>query len=219
VDVPLGFPKPRELVAALVTSIPGLRLDASSVNAVHEAGNLLESAGWQIEEATPPEITRVNEVFGNLIGADFEVLARQLQPIISDALFEHLMRLCSATSARGLSHAKLHSERARLIREWSGFFLNYPVIVGPNLTRPIWPIDADLNPDTGIALIEQGTQFITLGNALGIPSLAIPMGTTENLPRSILIYADLWREDLCMLAAEAIEDGRPATKPCDPCWQ
>lgn len=219
VDVPLDLPLPREPVAAVVTSIPGLTLDASQVDAVRQAGKLLEAAGWQVEEASPPEIRSVNQVFGNLLAADFEVLAHQIQPIISDTLFEHLMRLCRASSARGLSHAKLHSERARLIREWSGFFSAYPVIVGPNLTRPIWPIDADLDPDTGIALIEQGTQFVTLGNALGIPSLALPMGVAENRPRSVLIYADLWREDLCMHAAEAIENGMTDTKPIDPTWQ
>lgn len=219
VDAPLTFPQPEELVAALVTSIPGLPLDPSSVDAVREAGMLLESAGWHIEEACPPELPLVNEVFGNLLAADVEVLARQLEPVISDALFEHLMRLCRASSARGLSYARLHSERARLIREWSGFFSAYPVVVGPNLTRPIWPIDADLDPETGIALIEQGTQFIAPGNALGIPSLALPMGTAERRPQSILLYADLWREDLCLLAAEAIEIRRPNPAPIDPYWR
>jgi amidase len=219
VDVPLGFSKPRELVAALVTSIPGLSLDALAVNAVREAGILLESAGWQVEEATPPDITRVNEVFGNLLGADFEVMARQLQPIISEPLYDHLMRLCHAPSARGLSPCTLHSERARLIREWSGFFSDYPVIVGPNLTHSIWPIDADLDPDAGIDLIEQATRFITVGNALGVPSLAMPMGNAGNNPQSILLYADLWREDLCMLAADAIESRRPEIRTIDPYWQ
>ncbi len=219
VDVPLEFPLPEEPVAAIITSIPGLTLDASLVEAVRQAGKLLEAAGWQVEEAAPPEINRVNEVFGNLLASDFEVLAHQIHPIISDALFEHLMRLCRASSARGLSHAKLHSERVRLIREWSGFFAAYPIIVGPNLTHPIWPIDADLNPDTGITLIEQATQFITIGNALGIPSLALPMGVAESRPRSVLIYADLWREDLCMHAAEAIESGMTGTQPIDPYWQ
>src|SRR5690606_9496 len=101
--------------------------------------------------------------------------------------------------------AKLYAERSLLILLWSGFFSSYPVILGPNLGCPIWPIDADLDVHTGIELLESATRFVTPGNALGIPSLALPMGMASGAPTGVLIYSDLWREDLCLRAATIIE--------------
>ena len=39
---------------------------------------------------------------------------------------------------------RIHTERSRLIRAWSGFFSGYPVVIGPNWAVPVWPVDADL---------------------------------------------------------------------------
>jgi Asp-tRNA(Asn)/Glu-tRNA(Gln) amidotransferase A subunit family amidase len=63
---------------------------------------------------------------------------------------------------------------------------------------------ADLDPQTGISLLLDTVKVITPGNVLGLPSVALPMGVVDKLPSVILIYADLWREDLCLEAAEII---------------
>jgi amidase len=218
VDAPLTGPQPGELTAALVTSLPGASLDATAIEAVRHAGRLLETAGWQVEEVSPPELTRVDEIFSNLLAAELEALTPQLQPIISDSLHEHLLRLQRFNTSRALPYARLHAERSRLMREWSAFFSAYPVVIGPTLGHPIWPIDADLDPESGLPLLAQATRFVSPGNALGIPSLALPIGPTEDLPCSILIYADLWREDLCLCAAEIIENGVGAPAPVEVRW-
>ena len=46
--------------------------------------------------------------------------------------------------------------------------------------------------------------FITPGNVLGLPAVALPTGVSDGLPAGVQVYADLYREDLCLLAAEAI---------------
>jgi amidase len=125
------------------------------------------------------------------------------------------LRLQQTNASHALTYARVHTERSRLLREWSAFFSAYPVVIGPTLGHPIWPIDADIDPDSGVQRIAQATRFITPGNALGLPSLALPMAITDQLPSSILIYADLWREDLCLRAAEIIEGGVGAAPPID----
>lgn len=210
VDVPLEGPTPDVYRAALVTSLPGTPLEAGTVEAIERAGALLQAAGWEVEEAEPPELIRVNEVFGRLLATDLSVLAYQLQPVVSEALFAHLVRITKKYPLHEASNHRIHTERSRLMRAWSGFFAEYPVVIGPNWATPFWPIDADLDPTKGLALIEETVRFVTPGNILGIPCVALPMGRTHGLPLGIQIYADLWREDLCLKAAEVIEVGMMA---------
>jgi len=84
------------------------------------------------------------------------------------------------------------------------------------LTCPPWPLNADLDPSTGLDLLERATRFILPASALGLPVVALPMSVSGGLPAGIQIYADLWREDLCLEAAEIIEQGAPITGPIDP---
>ncbi|MCK6590668.1 MAG: hypothetical protein L6Q76_24160 [Polyangiaceae bacterium] len=216
VDVPLEGPEPEAYRAALVTKLPGAPLEASTLAAIERAGDLLQTAGWEVEEAVPPDLTGVNEVFGKLLAADLAVMAHQTRAFLTDELFEHLMRICKANKLQEGSHYRIHVERSRLIRAWSGFFSEYPVVVGPCWARPVWPVDADLNPQSGIALLKDTVRFITPGNVLGIPCVALPMGMADGLPTGIQIYSDLWREDLCLAAAEVIEAGVPMPSPIEP---
>jgi amidase len=215
VDAPLVGPVPAERAAAIVTSLPGATLPASALSAIHRAAELLQAAGWEVEEVTPPDLQRVLDVFACLLAGDARVLQRQLEPFVSDSLLQHLQRLADIDNNAQLSDFTLHTERSRLTREWSQFFAAYPVLIGPNLATPIWPLDADLNPATGIQLIGDATRFIAPANVLGFPSLALPMGLVDNLPTSILIQADLWREDLCLDVARLLEAQLPANRPVD----
>lgn len=213
VDVPFTGYMPSERNVALVTALPGTPLPDSAVAAVNAAGEMLAAAGWNVEQATPPELPRVLDIFACLLAKEVGILAHQLEPIISDSLFGHLQRLVDAGANARLSDFTVHTERSRLIREWSHFFAAYPVVVGPNLATPIWQADADLHPRTGIPLISDATRFIAPANVLGFPSLAMPMGLVEGLPTSVLICADLWREDLCLEAAGMIEAQLPQALP------
>ena len=216
VDVPLDGPTPRERRAALVTRVPGCSLEPAAIAALERAGRELEAAGWLVEEQAPPELARVNELFAQLLATDLDVIRRELEPFLSDALSGHLLRLCRRAKRAETSNLRLHSERSRLGRAWSAFFSEYPIVVGPNWGRALWRPDADLDAASGIALLEETTAFITPGNVLGLPSLALPMGLAEGLPTSVLIYADLWREDLCLEAAALIESSRPPLLPIEP---
>jgi len=216
VDAPLAGAEPEARRAALVTALPGEPLPAATVAAIERAGASLAAAGWHVESATPPELTRVSDVFAKLLATDLSIIAPQAQPVISEALFEHLMRMCHSARLPEASNYRLHSERSRLAREWSRFFAEYPVVIGPNWSVPIWPTDADLDPEHGIERLRQTVRFITPGNALGLPSVVLPMGVVNGLPTSAQIYADLWREDLCLAAAETIEAARGPIGPVDP---
>ena len=114
----------------------------------------------------------------------------------------------------------MDAERSRLSRLWSVFFVEHPVVIGPTWTWLPFNHDADLDPETGMALLTDTLRFITPDNLLGIPAACVPFGVEGDvdggLPRGVKIYADRWREDVVLAAAEIVEAAMPPTGPIDP---
>jgi amidase len=216
VDVPLEGPAPETRRAALVSRMPGGDIPAATLREIERAGSLLEQAGWEVEEAVPPELEQVTQIWGNVISLDFSVLVPLISPMITPELHEILSQLIRKFDASNLPNSAIHTERSRLTRLWSGFFSTYPVVIGPTWTRLPWAFDADLDPETGLDLLIDTMRFITPGNVLGLPSVALPTGTADGVPTGIQIYADLWREDLALAAAEVVEAGVETPTPIDP---
>ena len=216
VDVPLEGPAPETRRAALVSKMPGGDIPAATLREIERAGGLLEQAGWEVEEAVPPELEQVTQIWGNVISLDFSVLVPLISPMITPELHEILAQLIRKFDVGNLPNSAIHTERSRLTRLWSDFFSTYPVVIGPTWTRLPWAFDADLDPQTGLDLLIDTMRFITPGNVLGLPSVALPTGTADGLPTGIQIYADLWREDLALAAAEVVEAGVETPTPIDP---
>ena len=64
--------------------------------------------------------------------------------------------------------------------------------------------DADLASD-GSEVATNILGFITPGYFLGLPSTCLPTGIADDLPAGVQIYADKWREDMCLEGAAIIE--------------
>lgn len=218
VDVPLEGPKPDRRRAALVTEIPGGDIPAATRAEIERAGKILNDAGWDVETAAPPELAHVSEIWGYVLSIDFSVLLPLIEPIITPGLHGSLVRLCEKFDPAHFPNSHVHAERSRLSRLWTEFFADYPVVIGPTWCMSPWPADADLDPETGLETVLNTARFITPGNVLGLPSVALPMGVADGLATGIQIYADLWREDLCLEAAGLIEAKVDTPTPIDPVW-
>lgn len=216
VDAPLQGPDPENKNVALVTKIPGVTLSATAIEAITRAGAQLASQGWNVIEAEPPELERVNELWGHLLSADLVQTLPEISPVMSEAAIKLLEGLVSTFDAATMPSLVLHTERSRLSRIWSEFFQDYPVVIGPTWTDIPFLHDADIDPDTGVSTTLNRIRFITPGNLLGIPAVALPMGVADGLPTGVQIYADFWREDLCLQAAAQIEEEVGQICPIDP---
>jgi amidase len=53
-------------------------------------------------------------------------------------------------------------------------------------------------------------------NALGLPAVAVPMGIAEGLPQVVQVIGPRYREDLCLDAAEALEERFGPITPVEP---
>ena len=216
VDAPLAGPVPEHPRAALVTNIPGLVLPTGITSEIERAGWVLSECGWEVEEAEPPELDNVNDIWGKVITYDSKVLFAEMGPILRPVVYESLVRMAGHFDARVMPNVEIHRARRRLRALWSEWLTGYTVAIGPTWTCTTWEIDADLDPEGGLQVFLDTIRFITPGNVLGIPGLALPTGVAGGLATGVQIYAELYRDDLCLMAAEAIEAESPMPTPIDP---
>ncbi|MBL7174369.1 MAG: indole acetimide hydrolase [Desulfobacteraceae bacterium] len=216
VDAPLTGPEPANKKVAVVTEIPGIELASSAVAAVKEAANTLKDAGWEAVETQPPELEQVHEIWAYILAMDFSPLLPELSALMSPPPIEMLRKLFVRNDPSSVRLPDIHSERNRLCRIWSEFFVEYPIMLGPTWTDIQFLHDADVHPDTGMDLTSDRLRFITPGNVLGIPSTAVPTGVIDGLPTGVQVYADRWRDDLSLTGAEIIESALGHICPIDP---
>jgi amidase len=176
----------------------------------------LQAEGWAVEEVSPPEIARVNEIWAFVLGSDLQQMLPILSPIMTTQAIGLLEGMLREYDPATMPSTVMFTERDRLATAWSLFFQQYPVVIGPTWADLPFLHDADIDPDTGVETTLKRLQFITPANLLGIPSVALPMGVADGLPTGVQIYADRWREDVCLDVAAAIEARVGRVAPIDP---
>ena len=214
VDAPLEGPRPERLRAALVKDIPGYTLPAATVREIDRAGRILAAKGWEVVEVEAPELDLVNDIWGKVLTVGG---MEDMQPLVRPVVYEMLQSMRPRFRGNSTPNDLIHSERRRLRRVWSHFLTEHTVAIGPTWTCLPWPIDSDLGP-RGIDVLIDTVRFITPGNVLGLPAVALPTGVDGGLATGVQVYADLYREDLCLLAAELIESEVDAPAPIDPVY-
>ena len=214
VDAPLTGVIPDKPKAALIREIPGFKLTDATLREIDRAGSILADRGWIVEEKQAPEVPRVYEIWGTVLNNG--MMGAIPPEVFKKETADYLERESRQFLENGISLDEALIERRRLRRLWSAFLTEYAVCIGPTWTNPPWPIDTDLDPDKGPDELSKSFIFIAPGNCLGIPSVALPMGVSENLPTGIQIYSEVYREDLCLGAAEIIQSEATCPTPIDP---
>jgi amidase len=59
-------------------------------------------------------------------------------------------------------------------------------------------------------------RFVLPANLLGLPAACVPTGMANDLPTGVQVIGDMFRDDLCLNAAEAIEQRVGVLTPIDP---
>ena len=214
VDVPLEGKIPEKFKAALVKEIDGIELPPATVKEIEEAGKILSENGWDVEEVQAPELDKVYDIWGVILSEG----GMQLAPkeLFKPETAAYLDRVSETFSHINLSMDEKFTERFRLRKVWSNFLNEYQVCIGPTWCNLPWQIDTDLNPKLGDDALKKSFYFIAPANGLGLPAVALATGVSEGIPTGIQIYADLFRDDLALLAAEIIEKEKPCPAPINP---
>ena len=216
VTVPLrGSEAPRRV--ALVINPPGGTTDPQVAEGVRVAGRALEAAGYEVDEIEPPMLIEAYLSWAELIWSSLKVDEALLQSVIGEGGRKFLeytdIGFPQATSE---SLSRMHQARFGVARAWRKFMTEYPLIVGPTWTQAPFAHGFDIESSEAALKVVEMIRFVTPANLLGLPAACVPTGVANGFPTGAQIIGDLFREDLCLDAAEAIEESVGVLTPIDP---
>jgi amidase len=221
--VPVPFddqatPPRRRRVA--VTLDPGRDgVDPIVADGVRRAADALDGAGWQVEEAEPPDVRAAAEVWMRLvsteIGATRSVLDQLAGPDARTFLRDAL------ASSPPLDRDELVAElahRTAIARRWTEFLAVHQLVLGPSATAPLPPVGYDLGGPDNIHRLWHSLRVVVAVNALGLPAMAVPVGRDQRdrLPLGVQLIAGRFDELQALAAARDLQDAYPSLTPIDP---
>ena len=219
VPAPLRGPEfPVPIRVALVADPGGHGTARAVQNGVHKAGRALEDAGYTVDEVEPPGIDAAAEAL-LIIDSAPGIRAAWEQSLATSAPLA-LRRFVAAFFAAAADPDPMATEaayisRLALSRAWGLFQETHPLIVAPIATEI--PRIAGTDLDDGQVAEDLRTMRMAMAvNALGLPAVALPVGVADGLPQSVQVIGPRYREDLCLDAAQAVEERVGILTPIDP---
>jgi len=205
--------------AALCVNPDGLEPVAEVRAAVVDAGKRLERAGWTVEEVTSlPPLKEAAEYqtrlwLGDNYEAQLATAEREGDPGALACLRGNRSKVFPF-DADALSKAL--TRRATLVREWSLFLEKYAVLVMPVSGELPFPDQLDTRDDASFARVWHAQLPQIAIPFIGLPGLTVSTGLVGRVPVGVQVVAGRYREDLCLLAGEAIEAGGSPSSVVDP---
>jgi len=216
VDVPLRGPQ-RPKRVALVPSPMGGETDPDVAEGVRIAGRALEAAGYIVEEVEPPMLFEAYLGWAELMSTSLALIAPELEAVMGEG-GRRFLELTSTDfpEATPVSIELMNQNRYRVARAWREFMTEYPLVVGPTWTQPPFEHGFDIRDQESAFKVVETFRFVLPANLLGLPAACVPTGVANGLPTGAQIIGDLYREDLCLDAAEAVEGSVGVLTPIDP---
>jgi len=216
VDAPFDGP-PAARCVALVAEPMGGETDPGVAEGVRVAGRALEAAGYEVDEVEPPMLFEAYVTWTELMMTSLKVTRPKFEPYMGEAGRRFLdLTTVEFPPATPESMALMFENRYMVATAWREFFATYPLIVGPTWTQPPFELGFDIQDEASAMKVMELFRFVLPGNLLGLPVACVPTGETNGLPTGVQVIGDLFREDLCLGAAEAIEESVGVLTPIDP---
>ena len=215
VDVPLRG-KAAPMRVALVPTPIGGETDAGVAEGVRIAGRALEAAGYDVEEIDPPMVFEAYLAWSELMMTSLSVAEPQLTKFMGDEgkRFLELTKVEFPMTAQSLT--VMHESRYKVEKAWRAFMTTYPLIVGPVWTQPPFEHGFDIQDLESAQKVVELFRFVLPANLMGLPAACVPTGEANGLPTGVQVMGSMYREDLCLDAAEAIERSVGVLTPIDP---
>ncbi len=211
-----GPAQPRR--AALVLRPGGMSIVPEVEAALRDAAARLVREGWEVEElADLPAVVECAELQARLwIGdgfAPWEALAEKDGDPGAIATIAGIKNALGRVTLEDSIYAL--TRRAAIIRQYNQLLTNYPLVILP--VSGELPFADDLDMQNFERVWQANLTQVALA-LTGLPALTISTGLVGTTPVGVQLLAAKFREDICLLAAEAIErHGSPAS-PIDPAF-
>jgi len=219
VAMPLeGPPLPSSAKVAICTDPTGDGVHPSVSAALARAADILTSAKFDVVYPKTPDIVEAAELWDQICQGEGAMFTNDVVSELADAPMRQAMKFMMArmpTLDAGGYHA-LYTRRATLMREWSLFFHQYPILITPVSTRPQFIHGEDILSQEANDLSYRVQSTLTAFALIGVPGVSVPTGVEDGLPTGVMVMAPRFREDLALRVAEIIEAHCPMPTPIDP---
>jgi len=216
VPAPLQGP-PTALRAALCLEPDGLATAPEVKIAVADAGLRLERAGWTVEEVATPPLREPAELqtrlwLGDGYAAQLAAAEREGDPGALACLHGNRAKALGFDAA---AFSAALTRRATLTREWLHFFETYAVLLMPVSAELPFPDGLDLRDQASFERVWAAQLPQIAIPFMGLPALTVSTGLVGRVPVGVQLVSTRYREDLCLMAGEAIEAGGTPPMPVD----
>jgi len=210
VPAPLESEHSRRPIRVAVTKAPaGVPCDPAVAEAIDRAAQILAAAGYATEAVDPPHVAELAELWRRVIFTDSTVLMdddiRSKGSADIKAVFDSYVAASQPYDLAG--YVRALAERTRLLRAWSVFMEDVPLVLAPVSQVPPFAQREDLQGTERVKRMLDEQSMLYAVNLLGLPAAAVPTGIRGGVPIGVQIIGPRFREDLCLDAAQAIENG------------
>jgi amidase len=197
----------------------GLQVAPEVEAALQDAARRLRERGWRVDEIDElPPLKEAADLqitlwMGDGYAAMEAAAIRENDPGALAALAGHKARGVALDLA---GFSRTLTRRATLLRLWQQFLLDYPLVLLPVSAELPFPDQLDLQGEAAYNRVWTA-QMTQIGlPLLGLPALSVCTGMHGTAPVGVQLVAGRYREDICLAAGEAIEQGGVAPSPVDP---
>ncbi len=205
----------QRLRIAVMPDPPGGTTDPGIAGVVRQVADRLADAGHDVVEATPPDFELVVVLWASLLIGEVRTMMDDLTGVMGDGAIALLRSFDEALPpTTPTDQALLHTQRFGLMRAWSDFYAEHPVLLCPTWCEPAFPHGADIEP--GGADTTNTIRAVTPANFLGTPSAVVPGGMADGLPVGVQVMGDRFTDLRCLTVAAEIESIVGTLTPIDP---
>ncbi|WP_101383674.1 amidase [Kitasatospora sp. GP30] len=213
-----GEPLPGPVKVAVVADPGGHGVHPAVRGAIAAAAEALRDAGYDVREV--PDVPRLDEAleaYGRITVTEFAPTWPAVRRLLGDGGDRYIELAMQRTPpATADEFMKLMGTWMNIRRSWAEFLHEYPLLLGPSFTEPPVAPGLESRDRAGRDRVGSGMRLCTVTSFVGVPGVAVPTGLTDGLPSGVQIVGRAFREDLCLAAAQAIEDRLGILTPVDP---
>jgi aspartyl-tRNA(Asn)/glutamyl-tRNA(Gln) amidotransferase subunit A len=215
---PFSLPEPkRDFLAGIEDGVAGMRIgvlespgfaasvDAGGQAALDEARRILEMQGAQVESlhVALPDISDVfSKIWGVALARAVDMVAPDERALLDGGLVHVAERFRSTSGLEVMAAEALRVQAANAMAA-----LEVDAILCPTVPHAAPLAEAPLT-DPVAALWQNWAPWTFLFNLTRQPAISLPMGVNEaGLPTSVQIAAPIYRDDILLRVARAVERG------------
>lgn len=217
--LPAGQTHAHPRKVAMAVDPGGAGVDDQVADGVRKAGKVLADAGYEVEEVDLPRLIEAAQLWQDMVLTEVTTaMLPMIEPLVSDDARSFLGSTSDLRPTLDFAgYIQAFAQRQSIARDWQVFLDDYALVLGPVFTIRPFEVGYDLKGGKdGDDLTRAARLTVAAGNLLGLPAVAVPVGVAEGLPQVVQLIGGRFREELCLDAAQAIEDSCGLLTPIDP---